>query len=197
MADQDDTVDQDALDFAPDSPPLPPIQFTRFPSVVDRYYQHHFQLDVGGNFGEDQYINLHSNKLIVVGLAPSHVLFSGNAEITSVNFNVDNQDRMSNAVRGKRKKGGFYLEPHSTLCEITCADGRVFRPKSVVRGHLLELNERLIANPRLLLERPKAEGYLAILKLRHENIPAALEPLLTTEQYQDKRMATQSAMVIT
>jgi len=43
-------------------------------SVIERYYQQQYMLDIEGCPNHDQYVYQHSNGLYVIGIAPSHPL---------------------------------------------------------------------------------------------------------------------------
>lgn len=76
----------------------------KYPSVVDRYFTRFFYQkpsDTGVN--EDHVVLFHSNRLVLIGLAKSHVAFTKG--IDSINYNIGNSDRSLNQVKGKHKKG--------------------------------------------------------------------------------------------
>lgn len=84
----------------------------------------------------DQYISFHSNKLCIVGLSPFHPALQPQASVSSnetcahpiiaVNFDVANKNRLENVVKGKKKKGGIWLEPHSPICSLECRNGNSY-----------------------------------------------------------------------
>ena len=49
--------------------------FARPNAHVATAYTRRYVLDVGGRDGHDQYLLMHPNGLVLVGLAPSHELF--------------------------------------------------------------------------------------------------------------------------
>jgi len=72
-------------------------------------------------------------------------------------------DRSNNRVSGKRKRGAQWLNPSSPLCLIYCSDGSQYTVYCGVRASLVEMNDRLLSNPDLLLRRYKTEGYVFAL----------------------------------
>jgi len=146
------------------------VSFERWPlpldsshrNAIDRYYIKFFALDVGGKSGEDQYVYRHFNKLLVIGVAPTHPLISKQT-IKRVNFDVGTRNRLTNQVKGKQKKGGIHLNPEDELCEVFCGDGAKYVLRSCVRGFLIEINESLLKNPSLLQEKPLSDGFIAIV----------------------------------
>lgn len=151
-------------------------------SVVDRYFTRIFKTDIMGKFCEDQCVLQHSNKICVITVAPSHPLLQCK-QIVKVNFQVSTKvNRLDNKVSGKGKKGAQHLQPESLICEVTSSDGSKYSLYSCIRGKLVEVNEKLVTNPQLLLEKPQTEGYLAVvLPKLTENI---LNGLLTKEHYE-------------
>jgi hypothetical protein len=85
----------------------------------------------------------YAGSLCIVGLAASHSIVKERKSVVAINYDVGGTDRSQNQVKGKRKKGGIWLEVNSLLCEIRCADGYEYRVRACVRGHLLEVNPRL------------------------------------------------------
>ena len=89
-------------------------------------------------------------RLCIIGLAASHSIPRLGKQVASINYNVGKVDRLQNQVQGKRKKGGIWMEVSSPLCEIKCTDGSEFLVLACVRGHLIEINRRLVDDPSLL-----------------------------------------------
>lgn len=150
-------------------------------TVVDRYFTRLYKTDIKGKPFEDQCVLQHSNKICVITVAPSHPLLQCK-ELSNVNFQVSkNVNRLDNKVSGKGKKGAQQLLPESVICEVTSSSGNIYSLYSCVKGKLVEVNEELVCNSNLLLEKPETEGYLAVvLPKLTENI---MEGLLIKEEY--------------
>jgi glycine cleavage system H lipoate-binding protein len=119
-----------------------------------------------------------------VGMAHGNSILSRNSKIVSINFNASGRrDLLDCVVSGKKKRGAVFLTPDSTLCRITLEDGSEHNLSSVVRGKLIEINPRLVANPNLLLSRHEDEGYLAILAPKLNEIDGMHASLLNQEGY--------------
>ena len=88
---------------------------------------------------------------------------------------MENTQKMS----GKKKIGAVFLTPQSIVAEIRCnlkvpqkqEDGKVqdrvcYKLRCLLdQVKLIELNMRIIENPRLLLEKPETDGFVAIFEL--------------------------------
>lgn len=77
------------------------------PSVVDRFFTR-FYYRKPGTVDEDHVVLFHSNRICMIGLAPSHVALRKG--VVSVNFNIGNIDRSQNHCSGKGKKGAMNLQ---------------------------------------------------------------------------------------
>ncbi|XP_050717685.1 uncharacterized protein LOC126999294 [Eriocheir sinensis] len=128
-------------------------------------------------------VMVHTNKLCLVTLSPRHPALAPGMEITKVSYNVGRFNRLDNQVSGKGKRGAQMMGPQSPVCVITCADGSQHTVLAGVHGKLVEVNERLVTNPKLLSECPEGEGYLAVILPPLRNGDGPLKRLLTAEQY--------------
>lgn len=162
-------------------------------SVVERYYTCRYCIDVFKQKGEDQCILIHSNRVCIVTVAQSHSLFTQNHKVKNISFQVSQDiNRMNNKVSGKSKRGAQWLGVNAPLCKVTSDGGKIFTLVSCVKGQLIEVNEALIENPNLILEKPQTEGYIAIVLPRLDEPALGTHNLLTEEQYQEKLRERQS-----
>ncbi|XP_043473667.1 protein Abitram [Leptopilina heterotoma] len=157
---------------------------TPWPSVTDRYFTSFYKIDVQKP-GDDVCIRVHSNRICMISLAPSHVILHNNSSsIVNVNFRVSEKlDRMKNQVSGKGKRGAQPLQENSTICTITLSNGENHVIKCCMTGKLVEVNESLAKDPSLLLEPPHKGGYLAIVLPNIRLIDDLKKKLLTQESY--------------
>eukprot|EP00434_Breviolum_minutum_P010567 symbB.v1.2.009320.t1/scaffold585.1/size314277/10 len=115
-----------------------------------------------GPEGEHLCIRRHPNGLFVVSLAPSHPLLA-TGKVTQVTFPTE---LMENEAFGKRCRGGATVNPRSLLASVAMEDGGSFNIQCPIEARLVELNDLLLEEPRLLQESPEDEGFLAILQAR-------------------------------
>lgn len=128
------------------------------PCVTERY----FKAKVISH--NEHCILVHSNRLCVVTIAPTHPILAGNLEIESINFeSVGHKSRLTNKVSGKFKKGGQRLKEKSLICVVRTCDGQEHLIHSCISGTLIEVNERLIEEPSLLQLKPWSDGYIAVI----------------------------------
>ncbi|CAH1789034.1 unnamed protein product [Owenia fusiformis] len=157
---------------------------TIHPSVSERYYNQKYRIDIKKQPGYDQCVLSHSNRVCLVTMAASHDLITSGRIPKQIDFKIDDKtDRTANKVSGKGKKGAQWLTENSPLCRVTCTDGTEYILYSCLRGHLMEINERLYKNPTLLIEKPETDGYLAIVMPKLVDFKSQIDKLLSIEQY--------------
>jgi len=113
-----------------------------FGSVVERYYTQMFKVDHAGRDHHDHFAYMHSNRMCITGLAPSHELITAHATnpVKSVSFQIHARGRVTRDLTvlqfsGKRKKGTPTVEGPTTICQVTMTDGRVYNiPACVERA---------------------------------------------------------------
>lgn len=177
----------DGFEFPPDndaSDMLDEVEYNGyFPTVTDRYFTPYYKMNVQSP-GDDICIQIHSNRICMLSLAPSHVILQGDKDIEKVNFKVsDKLDRSLNKVSGKSKHGAQPLQTNSNICSISCSDGQIYMIKCCMIGKLVEVNEMLMENPSLLKNPPHKSGYLAIILPKLIYLENLKQSLLTHEQY--------------
>lgn len=131
-------------------------------ATLDRGFTRYYCLNSGGKPDHDLYVHRHVNGLLMVGLAPSHPLRREDAQrIVEVKFTPAVS---SGNVSGKRKKGAAAVKPRTKVADLRLADGTASEVHAGVEAKVLELNERLRAEPGLLQSDPDDAGFIAILQ---------------------------------
>lgn len=154
---------------------------TDHPSVVERFFtKYYYCRDEAVD--EMHSILFHSNRICLIGLDKGHVAVTKG--ITSINFDIGNCDRSKNQVSGKGKRGAMNLQPLSTLAIVTCADGSEYKVISTITGKLVEVNERLHQNLKLI--GVDGDGYIAVVLPKIEKCADIKSQLLSEEEYQAK-----------
>lgn len=152
--------------------------------IVDRYYTRYYYVREDAP-DEDHLVLIHSNRICLVGFAPTHIALTKGVD--RVDFNIGNCDRSDNRVKGKGKKGAMALQPTSALAMVHCKDGSQYKVFSCVTGKLIEVNENLGKNTSDTASWDEGNGYVAIILPKIEMAEAIKESLLTEEQYKEKR----------
>ncbi|XP_047354598.1 protein Abitram [Vespa velutina] len=180
-------TDDDSFVFPPDndiSDMLEGIDYSgSLPTITERYFSTYYKVDVQRP-GDDMCIRVHSNRICLISLAPSHNIFQNGNKILKVDYKVsDKLDRMLNKVSGKSKHGAQPLQINSNICAISCSDGQIYTIKCCIIGKLIEVNEILLHYPELLKEPPHKGGYLALVLPNLKLLDKIKDTLLTSEEY--------------
>jgi hypothetical protein len=134
-------------------------------------------LNVHNTEQADQYCFRHVNGVVMIGLAPSHYLFTKKYKIKSIKFQgvqppkiTENQSYHPHLLikpRGKKRKDTKVVDPNSLLCEILCetpeGTQESVRVYSTLKAKLIELNDLILFQPQLIQEQPMFKGFIAIL----------------------------------
>lgn len=153
--------------------------------VTERYYTQYFYLNDNGPLNEHHCVLLHSNKICLITLAPSHPVIKEKKKIKKLDFQVSNKlDRLENKVSGKGKKGGQYMQSDSILCFIECEDGSRYSIYGCVKGKLIEINQLLLTNYNLLIEKTLSMGFIAIILPSKNDVNTIVEKLIPYNKYE-------------
>ena len=180
----------------PDPPPIEQSLDLSLPyqNVERRYYSKYFYVH---DQGENQVVLVHSNRICLVALAPSHPVIKERKTIKNLNFDVSkNCNRLNNKVSGKGKKGGQGVDERAILCYIECESGETFSVKSCVKGKLISINQKVVENPNLIIDKSSGEAHLAIILTK---IPEGIDDLksrLVSEQEYCSITSSDQAVVL-
>jgi len=154
-------------------------------NVTERYFTPFYKLDKDRERKNDLCLLVHSNRIALVGLAPSHPLVARQLEITAVNCEVSKTiDRKSNKAVGKSKKGGQHLEAESILCFLESGEEK-YGIEAIAPGKLICLNASVLKDPNLARNKPDAEGHIAISLPYLGMIQETKDGLLTKYAYEE------------
>lgn len=151
-----------------------------YPSAVDRFFVKYYYRKPGTT-EEDHLVLFHSNRICMIGLAHTHIALRKG--VKSVNYNIGRLDRSQNQCSGKGKKGAMNLQADSALAILTCNDGSEYKVISAITCKLIEVNQNVVENPKLLSI--EGDGYIAIGLPKPESCDKIKNTLLTKEQYLD------------
>ncbi|CAG8588858.1 6299_t:CDS:2 [Paraglomus occultum] len=98
-------------------------------------------------------------------------------------------DKIVNTTNKKRP-----LHKETVICVISVskefdstAKRTEYKVRACLAGWIVEFNKRLLEDEGLLFRKPYTEGYIAIIKPKHENTQIALENCLTEDEYKASR----------
>jgi Zinc finger C-x8-C-x5-C-x3-H type (and similar) len=148
----------------------------------------------------DQYVHLHSNRICLIGLAPSHPIVRHKLLIKQVQFNNTSIANSSNAktvvadvnVKGKGKKGSVFLEPNWIVATITTlsataddgsASETVWPVFSSIRGSIIEINKSLLDHPQNITKYPESSGHIAVMDIHMSRVFDMRNSLLDRLEY--------------
>lgn len=152
------------------------------PSVVQRYYESRYAINVNDKPNQDYSVLIHSNNLCILSLAPTHVLMG--KTIDKIDFQVSGSThRLTNMMTGKGKRGAQVVQAGSTLCIVHCSNGEEHKILSAVPGKLVEMNSKLAETPNIMLDKPDDLGFIAIILPQKQRFEKIRDGLLTKEQY--------------
>ncbi|XP_074596125.1 protein Abitram [Brevipalpus obovatus] len=180
-----------------DSYPLPCDRiFPPLLSITERYFEPRFfipqparKLISSGYLCGDQCMLFHSNRIGIVSIAPAHPLLKPGTVIKEVDFQVNYKlNRLENKVSGKSKRGGQKVAETSPICVVHTGGEQEtsYVLLAGMKGTLIEVNEKLSAQPNLLHERPWSEGYVAIILPNSRTFKIEKDNLMTHENYLKK-----------
>jgi len=158
-----------------------------FESVTDRYYSRYYQVDPDRSRRHDFCVLIHSNKICLLSLAPSHPILTTQPKIHNIDYDVSKTvNRQTNKASGKSKKGAQLLGEKSILCRIETKSGEDIQEwpvQACVKGKLIGMNKALVDQPDLLVTQPWAEGHLAVVLLGLRDVEEVKKALLDQQAY--------------
>tara|TARA_B100000795_G_scaffold267382_1_gene252091 strand:+ start:1081 stop:1899 length:819 start_codon:yes stop_codon:yes gene_type:complete len=112
----------------------------------------------------DQYVHYHPNHLCIVGLAANHDALNAGAAITEIKYRtISNTNLLEMKMSGKKKHGSIKVKQETVLCDVVLENGVTYNIKAGIEGSLIEVNERIVKDPSLLLLDHRYRGYIGII----------------------------------
>ena len=191
----------------------PQLTYSLFSPSLQNYTRY-FVKRKEGERTVDQYVLVNANGMCVVGLAETHEFVRSHKQVQSIEFGVlfavqfelketrQHKEIRSCSVTGKSKKGGIWLDEDDRLCTVTSVDGAKATVISGIRGRLVEVNERLFSNPRLLTEKAgewegddvqsATEGFLCIVQPKPNDLAYLMQRLTSLESFDSSLLLVSS-----
>jgi hypothetical protein len=120
----------------------------------------------------DQYVHYHPNHLCIVGIAPNHAVLNSNSPISKVTYrsNGSGVNMLDIKMSGKKKSGSLKVHKNTVLCDILLENGKSYEIVAGMDGSLIEVNKRIVENPKLLVNDPRYRGYIGIIFQQKDKI---------------------------
>ena len=129
------------------------LKSTFYNDQIQRYFSKYY-LDKGQP--NEQYIFIHSNGIIMCGIGANNDILKKNvSEIIIL--------KQPAKITGKNKHGAHLLNINEYIVQIK-TDENTFNFCPKLRGKLLEVNQNLVKNPKLLLESPEKNGFICLIQ---------------------------------
>lgn len=156
-------------------------------SFVDRYFRKYYKLDVK-HYRNDHLVLFHSNRVCVCSIAPSHpVLDKDKYKIEKIEF----IQKVSLNMKGKHKTNAKNLNYMQPYCKLICSNivndpvtEETFLIYSCLNAKLIEINENIVSDPKLVQDKPQGDGFIAILYPKIDNLNEQLKELISHEEYE-------------
>ena len=133
---------------------------------VQRYFSKYYL-----NKGEsnEQYIFIHSNGIIMCGIG-------ANNEILKKNITEIIILKQLSKITGRNKHGAHFLNDNEYIIQIKTDENTYnFCPK--LRGKLIEINQNLANNPKLLIDSPEKNGFICLIQQDPKDVEELKEKL--------------------
>eukprot|EP01017_Pseudomicrothorax_dubius_P033358 TRINITY_DN4469_c0_g3_i2.p1 TRINITY_DN4469_c0_g3~~TRINITY_DN4469_c0_g3_i2.p1 ORF type:complete len:130 (-),score=24.76 TRINITY_DN4469_c0_g3_i2:107-496(-) len=119
----------------------------------------------------------------MVGVSALHEMVIKGHRPLSLNFATVKTGSLTELVKGKRKKGGIKVSAGGPLCEVVCADETSYKLHSPVDGFIIEVNENVLNDPKLMISHPESKGFIAIVQTPLSKVGGLTKALTPEEIY--------------
>ena len=129
------------------------LKSTFYNDQIQRYFSKYY---LDKDKPNEQYIFIHSNGIIMCGLGKNNdILKKSISEVIIL--------KQLSKITGKNKHGAHQLSPNEYVIQIKADDNIInFCPK--IKGKLLEVNQNLVKNPKLLIDSPEKNGFICLIQ---------------------------------
>ena len=142
------------------------LKSTFYNDQIQRYFSKYY---LDKDQPNEQYIFIHSNGIIMCGLGK-------NNEILKKNISEVIILKQLTKITGKNKHGAHQLSPNEYVIQIKADDNVInFCPK--IKGKLLEVNQNLVKNPKLLIDSPEKNGFICLIQQEPNEVELLKEKL--------------------
>ena len=130
------------------------LKSTFYNDQIQRYFSKYY-LDKGQP--NEQYIFIHSNGIIICGIGSNNDILKKNiSEIIVL--------KQPTKITGRSKHGAHQLSPNEYVIQIKTDDNNTINFCPKIKGKLLEVNQNLVKNPKLLIDSPEKNGFICLIQ---------------------------------
>ena len=142
------------------------LKSTFYNDQIQRYFSKYY---LDKDQPNEQYIFIHSNGIIMCGLGKNNDILKKNiSEVIIL--------KQLSKITGKNKHGAHQLSPNEYVIQIKADDDIInFCPK--IKGKLLEVNQNLVKNPKLLIDSPEKNGFICLIQQEPNDVELLKEKL--------------------
>ena len=142
------------------------LKSTFYNDQIQRYFSKYY---LDKDKPNEQYIFIHSNGIIMCGLGKNNdILKKSISEVIIL--------KQLSKITGKNKHGAHQLSPNEYVIQIKADDNVInFCPK--IKGKLLEVNQNLVKNPKLLIDSPEKNGFICLIQQEPNEVELLKEQL--------------------
>ena len=142
------------------------LKSTFYNDQIQRYFSKYY---LDKDKPNEQYIFIHSNGIIMCGIGKNNDILKKNiSEVIIL--------KQLSKITGKNKHGAHQLSPNEYVIQIKADDDIInFCPK--IKGKLLEVNQNLVKNPKLLIDSPEKNGFVCLIQQEPNEVELLKEKL--------------------
>ena len=133
---------------------------------IQRYFSKYY---INKGQPNEQYIFIHSNGIIMCGIG-------ANNEILKKNIKEIIILKQLAKITGRNKHGAHLLNINEYIIQIK-TDENTYNFCPQLKGKLLEINQNLAKNPKLLVESPEKNGFVCLIQQDQNEVESLKEKL--------------------
>ena len=133
---------------------------------VQRYFSKYY---INKGQPNEQYIFIHSNGIIMCGIGANNEILKKNIKEVIILKQISK-------ITGRSKHGAHILNTNENIIQIK-TDQDTFNFSPQLKGKLLEINQNLTKNPKLLSESPEKNGFICLIQQEPNDVEELKEKL--------------------
>ena len=133
---------------------------------VQRYFSKYY---INKGQPNEQYIFIHSNGIIMCGIGANNEILKKNIKEVIILKQISK-------ITGRSKHGAHILNTNENIIQIK-TDQDTFNFSPQLKGKLLEINQNLAKNPKLLSESPEKNGFICLIQQEPNDVEELKEKL--------------------